>query len=171
VKNLPAIFGVVILIASCNKDSNTVSSPSNLNGSWRGIYQIHKATDVGFFPPSAGEPPITFMDTMSFENVEIQTSVEFRADSVHEVFMQLSRTLDKGWERFDKRADTVIFFDNPYSIDLYNDGFGLLPLTDPKTDRVYITRLDRDTMVFYSKDTDLSIQTPLQERWTTFVRQ
>jgi hypothetical protein len=116
---------IVILIASCNKDSNTISSQSDLNGSWRGIFEIHKETDVGYFPPSAGEPPFTFLDTMSFENVEIQTSVEFKADSVHAVFMQLSNMLDKGWEKFAKRADTVSFFDNPYSIDFYNDGFGL----------------------------------------------
>lgn len=170
-KNLPAILLVVILFAFCNKQSNGVSSQSKLNGSWRGILEIHKATDVGYFPPSSGEPPITFLDTMSFENVEIQTSVEFRADSIHEVFMQLSRTLDKGWEKVDINADTVRFLDNPYSIDFYNDGYGLLPLTDTKTDRVFISRLDRDTMVFYSKDTFRSIQTPLQERWTIFVKE
>jgi hypothetical protein len=171
VKNLPAIFGVVILIASCNKDSNTISSQSNLNGSWRGIFEIHKETDVGYFPPSAGEPPITFIDTLNFQNVEIQTSVEFRADSVHAVFMQLANMLDRGWEKAYIRSDTVSFLDNPYSIDFYNDGYGLLPLTDPKTDMVFITRLDRDTMVFYSKDTDRTIQTPLQERWTYFVKE
>jgi hypothetical protein len=170
-KNLRAGLLVVILLVSCNKQSNNVSSQSNLNGNWRGILEIHKATDVGYFPPSSGEPPVTFVDTMSFENEEIQTSVEFRADSVHEIFMQLSRTQDKGWEKVDIRTDTIRFFDNTYSIDFYNDGYGILPLTDPKTDRVFITRLDRDTMVFYSKDTFRSIQTPLQERWTIFVKE
>jgi hypothetical protein len=108
---------------------------------------------------------------MRFADDEIQTSVDFRADSVHEIFAQLSRTLDRGWEKVNIHADTVSFFDNPYSIDFYNDGYGVLPLTDPKIDRVFITRLDRDTMVFYSKGTDRSIQIPLQERWTYFVKQ
>ena len=169
-KNSSAILLVVILLVSCDKGNNSVSSQYNLNGGWQGVVVIHKASNVGYFPPLS-YTPITIIDTMSFANVEIQTSVEFRADSVHAIFKQLSRTLDRGWEKVDIRGDTVSFFDNPYSLDFYNDGYGFLPLNDPKTDRVYISSLNHDTLVLYSKDTVRSIQVPLQEQWTIFAKE